>query len=54
MKGFAYVRSSRVRVKARINNVLHETAVIKPSALIRRVMMAVTRADIVCGKRITT
>lgn len=51
---FAYVRSSRVRAKARINNVLHETAVIKPSALIRHVMMAVTRADIVCGKRITT
>lgn len=53
-KRFAYVRSSRVRAKASINNVLHETAVIKLSALIRHVMMPVTRADVVCGKRITT
>ena len=40
-----------MREKARINNVLHETAVIKPSELIRHEMMAVTRADIVLMRK---
>jgi len=52
-KRFAKVWISRVREKARRNNVLHETPVIKPSALIIQVETAVTRADMVCGKRVT-
>jgi len=52
-KRFAKVRVSRFREKARRNNVLHETSAIKPSALIIQVETAVTRADMVCGKRIT-
>ena len=50
---FAKVRISRVRAKARRNNALHETPLIKPSALIIQVETAVTRADMVCGKRMT-
>ena len=50
---FEKVRISRVRAKARRNNVLHETPVIKPSALIIQVETAVTRADMLCGKPTT-
>ena len=53
-KRIVNLRSSRVRGKAKINNVLHETVVIKPGAMISYVMMAVARANIVCAKRITT